>query len=142
MRRRRWASFDEASLLILAILEDGEWHKSTAEIHEPLRDRVSDPMFGRVKKHYDIEHRQVGGGPGSYFEWRRSSGGLQKQPAETVDAGLHAVAGDRFRLCPVKSGASSPDFTARWVAFERLKRSLVTGAHRAELDGILSLECV
>jgi hypothetical protein len=81
MPRRRWASFDEASMLILATLEDGKWHKSTAEIHEPLLDRVADPMFGRVKKHYGIEHRRVGGGPGSYFEWRRPAGALPKQPA-------------------------------------------------------------
>ena len=65
------ASFDEAATAILAILSDGDWHKSTVEIHEPLRPWVGESMFGRVKQHYRIEHRQVGGGPGSYFEWRR-----------------------------------------------------------------------
>jgi hypothetical protein len=30
-------------------------------------------MFGKVKSHFGIECRQVGGGPGSYFEWRSST---------------------------------------------------------------------
>jgi hypothetical protein len=66
------ASFDEARDAILAILDDRKWHKSTAEIHEPLRPWVAESMFGKVKKHEAIEHRQVGGGPGSYTEWRRA----------------------------------------------------------------------
>ena len=68
------ASFDEASRAILDILSDGQWHKSTAEIHEPLRPWVQEHMFGKVKKHYSIEHRRVGGGPGGYYEWRRAQG--------------------------------------------------------------------
>jgi hypothetical protein len=69
-RRSEHASFDEAAAEILRILEDGEWHKSIAEIHEPLRPWVQEHMFGKVKSHYKIEHRRVGGGPGSYYEWR------------------------------------------------------------------------
>ena len=65
------ASFDEAATVILRILSDGQWHKSTIEIHEPLRPRVAESMFLKVKTHYEIEHRQVGGGSDSYFEWRR-----------------------------------------------------------------------
>lgn len=64
------ATFGEASRAILSILSDGEWHKSTDEIHDPLRPWVAEPMFGKVKKHYKIEHRRVGGGSGSHFEWR------------------------------------------------------------------------
>lgn len=65
----RHATFSEASEAILEILADGGWHRSTAEIHEPLRPRVSETMFGRVKKRFNIKHQQVGGGPGSYTEW-------------------------------------------------------------------------
>lgn len=70
-RRSEHASFDEAAAAILRILGDGRWHKSEAEIHEPLRPWVKEHMFGKVKKHYGIEHRRVGGGPGSFYEWRR-----------------------------------------------------------------------
>lgn len=69
--RSQHASFDEAAVAILAILDDGDWQKSTTEIHEPLRPWVQEHMFGKVKSHYRIEHRRVGGGPDSYFEWRR-----------------------------------------------------------------------
>jgi hypothetical protein len=48
---------------------DGEWH-SSREVHDKLRKRLSDPMFGRVKEELGIEHRRVGGGQGSYVEWR------------------------------------------------------------------------
>jgi hypothetical protein len=72
-RKREHATFDEASRAILSILSDGEWHKSTAEIHEPLRPWVAEHMFGKVNKHYSIESRRVGGGQGSYFEWRLPS---------------------------------------------------------------------
>jgi hypothetical protein len=68
----RPATFEEAAAAMLAILSDGQWHKRTAEIGK-LSERhpwVSDAMYGRVKKHYNIEHRRVGGGPGSYVEWR------------------------------------------------------------------------
>jgi hypothetical protein len=64
------ASFDEASIEILRILGDGGWHKRTEEIGR-LSPRVPDAMFGRVKKHFNIKHQQVGSGPGSYFEWHR-----------------------------------------------------------------------
>lgn len=64
------ASFDEASLAILAILDDGGWHKRTKELGQ-LAPWIPDHMFGKVKKHYKIEHRQMGGGAGSYTEWRR-----------------------------------------------------------------------
>lgn len=67
------ASFEEASREILSILSDGRWHKSTAEIHDPLRPWVQEHMFGKVKSHYKIEHRRVGGGRDSYYEWRRRS---------------------------------------------------------------------
>lgn len=67
------ATFEEASRAILGILSDGQWHKSTVEIHEPLQPWVADHMFGKVKKHYKIESRRVGGGRGGYFEWRLSS---------------------------------------------------------------------
>jgi hypothetical protein len=69
-RRQNLATFEEAKDEIRKILEDGEWHTSTGEIHEPLEDRMSGPMFGRVKKALRIEHRRVGGGVGSYYEWR------------------------------------------------------------------------
>jgi hypothetical protein len=68
--RSEHASFEEAAAAILKILADGEWHKSTAEIHDPLRPWVQEHMFGKVKSHYRIEHRRIGGGSGSYFEWR------------------------------------------------------------------------
>jgi hypothetical protein len=71
-RKGEHATFDEASRAILSILSDGEWHKSTAEIHDPLRPWVQEHMFGKVKKHYKIEHRRVGGGRGAYVEWRLS----------------------------------------------------------------------
>jgi hypothetical protein len=79
--KREHAPFDEAARAILRILSDGQWHKSTAEIHEPLRPRVQEHMFGRVKKHYGIEHRRVGGGSGSYYEWRlpQDGGGESRQ---------------------------------------------------------------
>ena len=64
------ASFDEASAAILDILDDGEWHKVSEEILEPLRPWVSVGMFSRVKTHHHIEHRRIGGGRGSYYEWR------------------------------------------------------------------------
>lgn len=64
------ASFDEAAVAILRILDDGEWHKSIDEVHKPLRPWVAESMFGRVKSYFKIEHRKVGGGPASYFEWR------------------------------------------------------------------------
>lgn len=67
---REHATFDEAAVAILKILEDGGWHKRTLEIGK-LSPWVRDHMFGKVKKHYGIEHRQVGGGEGSYTEWRR-----------------------------------------------------------------------
>jgi hypothetical protein len=70
-RRGEHASFDEASAAILDILADGRWHKSIKEIHEPLRPWVREHMFGKVKSRHNIEHRRVGGGPGSYYEWRR-----------------------------------------------------------------------
>ena len=57
-------------MAILRILDDGEWHKSIDEVHKPLRPWVAESMFGRVKSYFKIEHRKVGGGPGSYFEWR------------------------------------------------------------------------
>lgn len=69
-RRRNLATFEEAKDEIHSILKDGEWHASTGEIHKPLEHRLSDPMFGRVKKALRIEHRRVGGGEGSYYEWR------------------------------------------------------------------------
>jgi hypothetical protein len=42
-----------------------------AEIHKPLRPWVPEHMFGKVKSRYEIKRRRVGGGPGSYYEWRR-----------------------------------------------------------------------
>ena len=59
--RPQHATFAEAALAILAILDDGDWHRSTDEIHEPLRPWVGEQMFGKVKSHYKIEHRRVGG---------------------------------------------------------------------------------
>jgi hypothetical protein len=71
---RRYATFDEAAMAIIAILDDGQWHRRTAEIGQLSRRSpwVSDAMYGKVKKHYKIEHRRVGGGPGGYVEWRRA----------------------------------------------------------------------
>jgi hypothetical protein len=69
-RRSKHASFVEAAIEILGILDDGEWHRSEREIRGPLRPWVKEHMFGKVKSHFGIECRQVGGGPGSYFEWR------------------------------------------------------------------------
>jgi hypothetical protein len=68
-RRTNLATFEEAQDLIFEIVKDGEWHPSGG-IHDELRKRLSDPMFGRVKKELGIEHRRVGGGEGSYYEWR------------------------------------------------------------------------
>jgi hypothetical protein len=68
-RRTDLATFEEAQDLIFEIVNDSEWH-SSREIHYELRKRLSDPMFGRVKKELGIEHHRVGGGHGSYFEWR------------------------------------------------------------------------
>ena len=68
--RRNLATFEEAKDEIRNILGDGEWHSSTAEIHKPLEHKLSEPMFGRVKKTLQIEHRRVGSGAGSYYEWR------------------------------------------------------------------------
>jgi hypothetical protein len=45
-RQSERSSFDEAAVAILSILADGEWHKSTAEIHDPLRPWVPEYMFG------------------------------------------------------------------------------------------------
>jgi hypothetical protein len=63
------ANLEEAKELVLEIVHDGNWHSSRA-IHECLRLRMSDGMFLRVKKALRIEHRRVGGGAGSYYEWR------------------------------------------------------------------------
>lgn len=63
-RRSEHASFVQASIQILRVLEDGEWHRSEREIHEPLRPWVKEYMFGKVKSRFGIECRQVGGGPG------------------------------------------------------------------------------
>jgi hypothetical protein len=71
-RRTGLATIEEAKELIGQALKDGEWH-SSMEIHERFRSRMSEGMFGRVKRELRIEHRQVGGGEGSYFEWRLRS---------------------------------------------------------------------
>jgi hypothetical protein len=68
-RRSGLATFEEAKLRVYELLEDGDW-RSSREIHEQLRPHFSEGMFLRVKRELDIEHRQVGGGEGSYFEWR------------------------------------------------------------------------
>jgi hypothetical protein len=68
-RRTDLATFEAAQDMIFGILRDSQWH-SSREIHDKLRRRLSDPMFGRVKKELGIEHRRVGGGQGSYYEWR------------------------------------------------------------------------
>ncbi len=68
-RRSGFATLAEARTLISDLLNDGLWH-SSREIHQQLRHRLSEPMFGRVKKELSIEHRRVGGGQGSYYEWR------------------------------------------------------------------------
>ena len=60
-RRTGLATFEEAQDAIFEIVKDCEWH-SSREIHDKLRKRLSDPMFGRVKKELGIEHRRVGGG--------------------------------------------------------------------------------
>ncbi len=65
-RRLDLATFDEAQDLIFEIVRDSEWH-SSREIHDTLRKRLSDPMFGRVKKELGIKHHRVGGGQGSYY---------------------------------------------------------------------------
>lgn len=69
-RRSEHASFVEAAIQILRVLDDGEWHRSEREIHDPLRPWVKEYLFAKVKSRFGIECRQVGGGPGSYFEWR------------------------------------------------------------------------
>lgn len=66
----RRASFDEAAVKILLMLDDGGWHKRTAEIGA-LEPWVADAMFGRVKKHYNIKHQRVGGWADGYVEWHR-----------------------------------------------------------------------
>ena len=68
-RRSGLATFEEAKELVLEIVGDGEWH-SSRYIHERLGPRMSDGMFLRVKKAFRIEDRRVGGGAGSYYEWR------------------------------------------------------------------------
>ncbi len=63
-RRTDLATFEEAQALIFEVVRDSEWH-SSREIHQELRERLSDPMFGRVKKELGIEHHRVGGGQGA-----------------------------------------------------------------------------
>jgi hypothetical protein len=67
------ASFEEAKVLISDLFRTREWIPSS-EIHSKLEHRLSDPMFGRVKKALEIEHRRVGGRDGQ-VEWRRPSKG-------------------------------------------------------------------
>lgn len=65
-----WASFDLAKELILGLLDGGDWVSSN-EIHERLRDRVNEPMFGRVKTELNIPHRRTRGPGGKMrVEWR------------------------------------------------------------------------
>lgn len=77
MRRSRYATFSEACDAIGEILADGEWHGRTDEIGR-LSPWVSKGMYLRVKTHLKIEHRQVGGGHGSYFEWRLLTPPIEK----------------------------------------------------------------
>ena len=69
MRRSGLANFDEARRLIAEQLESGEW-VSSRTIHDRLRPKMAEGMFLRVKRDLGIEHRRVGGGDGSYYEWR------------------------------------------------------------------------
>ena len=71
-RRSGLATFEEAKVLVYELLKDGDWH-SSREIHEQLRPRFSEGMFLRVKRELNIGDRRVGGGKGSYFEWRLPS---------------------------------------------------------------------
>ena len=82
------ASFDEAAVAILGILADGHWHKSIDEIHKPLRPWVQEHMFGKVKSHFHIEHRKVGGGRGSYVEWRSPNPARDKMLRHLLDEGV------------------------------------------------------
>lgn len=67
---REFVSLDEATELIREIVKDGEWHSSRV-IHEKLRPQgVREGHFGAAKAALGIEHRRVGWGEGSYFEWR------------------------------------------------------------------------
>ena len=61
---------EEAKELIAGLLRSGEWVSSN-EIHRELEDRLSDPMFGRVKKELRIENRRARGPNGKMrVEWR------------------------------------------------------------------------
>src|SRR5580765_6292678 len=48
------ATFEEAKELIAGLLASGGWVSSN-DIHKRLEHRLSDPMFGRVKKELRIE---------------------------------------------------------------------------------------
>lgn len=82
------ASFAKAAVEIVRILADGEWHKSIDEIHTPLRPRVSEGMFGKVKSCFMIESRREGGGPGSYFVWRLTNPRRDVMVAHLLDEGV------------------------------------------------------
>jgi len=63
---------EEAKVLIADVLASGDWI-ARREIGAKLAGRLSDPMFGRVKKDLDIENRSVRGPNGKMrSEWRLS----------------------------------------------------------------------
>lgn len=45
-------------------------------------------MFGKVKTELQIEHRRVGGGPGSYYEWRLPDPTRARIIKRLIDEGL------------------------------------------------------
>lgn len=64
------ASFGEAKALIAEVLVSGDWI-ARREIGDKVAGRLSDPMFGRVKKELGIENRRVRGPDGRMrSEWR------------------------------------------------------------------------
>jgi len=75
-RRSGLVTLEEAKVLVYELLKDGDWH-SSREIHEHLRPRFSEGMFLRVKRELNIEDQRIGGGEGSYYEWRLPTKGLR-----------------------------------------------------------------
>jgi hypothetical protein len=46
---------------------------SSNDIHDQLRGKVSDGMFGRVKAALNIEHRRINEGDRVVYQWRLPS---------------------------------------------------------------------
>lgn len=60
---------EEATTLIQEMLKGGDWVNSK-DIHQKLRGKVSEGMFGRVKAALNIEHRRIKDGDAVVYQWR------------------------------------------------------------------------